>query len=430
MVYQCIDALTELRVRVVDVLLLLQVSLWQLDAADNLYHMRKQGHLGAQVIQVSWCGAVAVLLSSSGSVAVCDLLSLPAAASTREPAVDSSLAQPPAAPRQDSHAIIDSDSDDVVARAGRAPVRRRTMVMSDEDDDADAAPAREATSVVSSERSLGSKPRHAHKAKQSAATKADVSAYFDDAAAHSSESDASESGADSDTEPQVKVGTSTASAGTGSVVRVPALASAVIPSPAAPARNRSSSVASAADDVEHSSGDADAPVVAASVPAQDAFQPGSTARPDLTDAGTHRHFLVWNRVGSIVCRLDTDSDGVPMNNIDIEFADASRMRNIKFTEQFDFCMAALGTPRFRVAYDVLIFLYAWFVVVIPFQACPAPCLRTSACLRSVACGHCLRQRMLQRWRTSLLASQPRLCSVDLVVRCPQTGRSRCHWTRM
>ena len=320
--------------------MLLQVSLWQLDAADNLYHMRKQGHVGTQVTQVSWCGAAAVLLSCSGSVAVCDLIGLPAAATMHEPAAVPSLAQAPAVPRQDSHAMIDSDSDDVVARAGRAPARRRTMVVSDEDDDVEAAPARQATSVVSGERSLSSKSGHVEKSEQSAARKAAVSAYFDDAAAHS---DASESEAESEAESDVKSEVkAAASAGTGSVARVTAPAATALSDPIVPVRERRMSIVSAVDDVEESSGDNDAHVTAASVPAQDAFQPGSTARPELTDAGTHRHFLVWNRVGSIVCRLDTDSDGAPMNNIDIEFADASRMRNIKFTEQFDFCMAALG----------------------------------------------------------------------------------------
>ncbi len=45
------------------------------------------------------------------------------------------------------------------------------------------------------------------------------------------------------------------------------------------------------DDVNK--GDADVEVCVA----QEPFQPGSTTRPSLSDPGTHRHLLAWNRVG-------------------------------------------------------------------------------------------------------------------------------------
>ncbi len=46
--------------------------------------------------------------------------------------------------------------------------------------------------------------------------------------------------------------------------------------------------------------------------------------------------------GSITCRIDVDDEDVPTNSIDIEFADTTKYRNIRFTEQFDLSMAALG----------------------------------------------------------------------------------------
>jgi hypothetical protein len=75
---------------------------------------------------------------------------------------------------------------------------------------------------------------------------------------------------------------------------------------------------------------------------QEAFQPGSTTRPSLHDEGSHRHFLVWNRVGTIVSRLDADEADKPLNSVDIEFADVSRSRNVKFTEQYDFVLGTLS----------------------------------------------------------------------------------------
>jgi hypothetical protein len=66
--------------------------------------------------------------------------------------------------------------------------------------------------------------------------------------------------------------------------------------------------------------------------AQPPFQPGSTP----SDA-SGRRFLVWNHVGAIVSRAES-----AFSSIEIEFADTSKHRSIRITDQYNFTRAALG----------------------------------------------------------------------------------------
>lgn len=267
-----------------------QVFVWAWMPSKHQFTMKRCATVGTPVIQSSFVSNDSVVvLNAKGEVAVLSLPDLPSCDGAAVVEKD----------RRERSFSIGSDVDDTIAEPKVKPRRARVVSDSEPSDDED---------IV--EPAAQSKPS------------SNLSKYVDDAA--------SVSGDDEEGEDE---------GGTGSVASMDPLGRvAPIDRIALLAEEIGSRVQS----------ELNRPIVAAAprsvvdCVSQEAFQPGSTTRPSVHDEGSHRHFLVWNRVGTVVSRLDLDETDKPLNSIDIEFADVSRSRNVKFTEQYDFVLGTLS----------------------------------------------------------------------------------------